>query len=228
MKKLTEEKTMTQTITLQNTKRKRKLDPNIIRKDDNVRIIIPECVDRVGYPLTKKDIINEMTPEQKQALKDFLAKTFGITLQIFNSGIDYPTVNDEILEVVASRILCQRRWGGNERTLHTKTLPSHCIGQVSRVFSKKTVKTGKYHNGSGGYDYYTGEWDWTPAYLENEKTHVLYQIDVLVDSSLDGCINSHKLLYFERRCIEKVIYNPHTGNYEPYREDLVKSTTNVG
>lgn len=207
--------------------KKRKLDPNIIREDDNVRIIVPECVDRVGYPLTKKDIINEITQQQKEELNAFLVKTFGITIQIFNSGIDYPTVNDEILEVVASRILRQRGWGGNERKLHIKILPSHCIGQVCRVFSKKTVKTGKYHHGSCGYDYYTGEWDSTPAYLENEKTHVLYQIDVLVDSSLDGCINSHELLYFERRCIEKVIYNPQTGNYEQYGKNLIESTAIV-
>ena len=48
------------------------------------------------------------------------------------------------------------------------------------VVSRKVVKTGKHHSGGGGYTY-DGDWDYEPACLENEKTHVLFKVSVFTD-----------------------------------------------
>ncbi len=198
-----------------NKPRKRTPDPSVIRVGDDVKIIIPEAFDRVGYPLTRRMIIEEMTHDQLRALHNVLNNTFGIGLETSNlfTVSDNTPVVDEIIDIIAGRILCKRGWGGRDRKIYTTLIPNHCIGQVCRVLSKKVVKTGRYVPGWGGYDYW-GEYDSSPAYLENEKTHVLYQFSVLIDSNEDGYINTYKTMYFEKRCIQKVIYNSNTGKYE--------------
>ena len=195
-------------------KRKRKLDPSIIRVDDEVKIIIPEAFDRVGYPLTKKKIIEEMTPDQLRALNTTLINIFGVSLEtaLYTISNNEP-VNDRILDIIAGRILRNRGWGGRERKIYTTPIPDFCIGQVTNVLSKKVVKTGKYVPGWSWYDY-CGEYDSSPAYLEDEQTHVLYEISVLTDFSKGGHINSYKQMFFEKRCIQKVTYNRYTGEYE--------------
>jgi hypothetical protein len=212
-----EEIVMTPTIILKNTnKRVRKLDSSIIRVGDEIKIIIPEAFDRVGYPLTRKKIIGEMTPEQLQALNDCLIKTFDIGIDIETNlctVLNNEPVHDKIIDTIASRILRKREWGGDDRKIYAKPIPDFCIGQVSNVLSKKVVKTGKYIPGWNRYDYW-GEYDSSPAYLENEKTHVLYQMMVLTDCNPDGCIKWYKEMYFEKRCIQKVTYNHYTGEYE--------------
>lgn len=196
----------------------RKLDPNIIREGDNIRIIIPEYVDRVGYPLTKKIIVELMTKEQKNRLYKSIAEIFGLEHYSNDpSLIFFDTKNkrddERVLYAIADKILKERGWGGCERKIYTKT-DDKCGDQVYTVAKKKIVKTGTYVHGGGGYDYYTGEWDYEPAYLSNEKTHVLYGIGEYTTQSGEHFWNEDELKYFERRCIQKVIYNSQTGQYE--------------
>jgi hypothetical protein len=207
---------MNSTISQNSNKKKRKLDPSIIRIGDDVKIIVPEAFDRVGYPLTKKIIVESMTREQKDKLNKAVVEIFGLSYMDDNTvmaAFGQEIANESLFYAIADRILNEKRWGGSDRKIYTNPIPDFCIGQVSNVLSKKVVKTGKYVPGWSGCDYW-GEYDSSPAYLENEKTHVLYEMLVLTDFSKGGYINAYENMFFEKRCIQKVIYNRYTGEYE--------------
>lgn len=206
------EKMMNQTTIPQNTKRKRTPDPSIIRVDDHIKIIIPEAVERVGYPLTKKKIIDAMTYEQLGALNKCLSSTFGVDLASWNGLLPADGTSEEIINVIAGMMLRKQGWGGNKKTIHIRTI-NDLKDQVFRVYQKKVVKTGIYTPGWSGYDSYSCEYDCEPAYLDNEKTHVLYGIIPAI--TFEPVIwSENNLIFFERRCVQKVTYNPYTGNYE--------------
>ncbi len=207
---------MTQTITPKNIKRKRKLDPSIIRIGDDVRIIIPECVERVGYPLTKKMIVESMTAEQKGMIEGMITKIFDIPTpqSLFLNNFTPDRKSEKLYYSIASFVLQRKGWGGRERRLHKKLVDeAQFKNKVFQVIDKKVVKTGDHVSGHCYQDYF-GEYDYDPAYLENEKTHVLYGIGGYKTVGGDyPCIQSD-MFYFEKRCVQKVIYNPYTGDYE--------------
>jgi hypothetical protein len=197
--------------------RKRTLDSSIIRVGDNIKIIVPEVVDRVGYPLTKKIIVESMTREQKNALYKSVAEIFGLEHYSGDPSLVFldPKDDDRLLYAVADKILAKRGWGGRERKIYIKIVDSY-KDQVYTVIKKKVVKTGIYNYSSSTYDYWSGDYDYEPAYLSNEKTHVLYgvhgyttQIEKLIFWN-----DNDDLKYFEKRCVQKVIYNSNTGDYE--------------
>lgn len=194
---------------------KRKLDSSIIRVGDNIKIIIPEMVERVGYPLTKKLIVESMTVEQKSKLYRTIAEIFGLKHYSGDSNLlFYDTKDDDrLLYAIAGRILKEKGWGGRERKIYTAIDESY-RGQVYTVYKKKVVKTGKYNHGSSWQDYWTGEYDYDPAYLSNEKTHVLYGIHEYTTQSGAHIWDDDDLKYFEKRCVQKVIYNSDKGDYE--------------
>lgn len=205
------------TTTLTNSSKKKRLDSSVIREGDNIKIIIPEYVERVGYPLTKKIIVESMTREQKLALYKSVAEIFG--LEHYSGDLSLVFLNpkneddNRLLYAVADKILEQKRWGGRERKIHTKVDESY-KDQVYTVLKKKVVKTGTYNRGSNGYDYWSGHYDYEPPYLSNEKTHVLYGIGGYNIHSALQIWSETDLVYFERRCIEKVTYNSDKGEYE--------------
>jgi hypothetical protein len=187
-------------------KRIRKLDPSIIRLNDNVRIIIPEYFVRCGYPLTKeivKDTI--ITKEQKQAIWKMM-ESFGeystnvelideMTVKLSGDGDN--TFND-ILDKMASVIIRQQGWGGKERKIYTKR-DEKLMGLDAHIYSKKVVKTGIYHHG------YTSGWEepeYEPAYLDDEISHVIYETNLY---NPDDMLKPH--YWFERRCLEKINYD---------------------
>lgn len=203
------------TTTLTISKRKRKPDPSIIRVDDYIKIIIPEYVERVGYPLTTKIVLEKFTPEQKQKLYNCLHQTFGIPCSPTDTEslmyFDYEKECRGILSAIARRVMIAEQWGGKERCIYNQPV-EYVKDQVFRVNKKKVVKTGRYVPGYGGCDYW-GEYDYEPAYLEDEKTHVLYGVIPAV--GFEPLIwTDDNLMYFEQRCVKKVEYNCDTGNYE--------------
>lgn len=165
----------------------RKLNPNIIRVGDWVEIINPEFVIRCGYPLTfedarnyiKKEFITEINEfkiklENKfRPIKNDVNNKFKISLDL-NNLIDDKLTN-KIVNAIAYDYLRYNRFGGNERKLYIKQV-EECKGEICLVSRIKIVKTGKYFSPSGGYDSYSGEYDYEPGGLTNEKTHKLLEI----------------------------------------------------
>lgn len=203
-------------ITPQNTKRKKTPDPSVIREGDNIKIIIPEYVERVGYPLTKKIIVESMTREQKDRLYKSISEIFGIEHYSGDPSLIFLDPNEDgerVLYAIADKILKERGWGGRERKIYTKIDESY-KDQVYTVYKKKVVKTGTYNHGSSWHDYWTGEYDYEPAYLSNEKTHVLYGIGGYTTQSGTHIWSDTDLIYFEKKCVKKVTYNLNTGEYE--------------
>lgn len=80
------------------------------------------------------------------------------------------------------------RWGDTLGTLD----PSSFVPYISEVSSKRTVVTGTYFKPTSWYDSYTGEYDYTPGGLENQKVHVIIR-------TIDG-------------------YEFHTDDIEPVKE----------
>lgn len=195
--------------------KKRKLDSSIIREGDEIKIIIPEYVERVGYPLTKSLIIESMTLEQKNKLHRTIAEIFNLEHYSGDPSLVFYDDKDDnrLLYAIADRILKEKGWGGRDRKIYTKTDESY-KDQVYTVCKKKVVKTGKYNHGSNWHDPWTGDYDYEPAYLSDEKTHVLYGVGGYA-TQYGPCIWSDSdLKYFEKRCVQKVTYNSNTNECE--------------
>ena len=148
---------------------------NIIRIGDKVEIIKPDTFIRCGYPMTTQDIIEKHITEEQKNLMSQLMGSMGYAKNYMSLNGD--SNFDNLQYVVARLILKAKGWGGRERTVHTKNEPEflNCIGIVN---SKKYVKTGKYHDSScyqGWEDDYP---EYEPAYLENEKTVIIYNINI--------------------------------------------------
>jgi hypothetical protein len=153
---------------------------NIIRPRDRIRIINPEIIDRWGYPLTTQIVKDTLiTQEHKDAIYAMLAKFRGcpqpsVPLLTLPPEDDYDEAYEKVLHAMAYEMVRQKGFGGRERKLFT-TKRESLRNKTAVVMDRKVVKTGKYHSGGGGYSY-DGDWDYEPAYLEDEKTHVLYRI----------------------------------------------------
>jgi hypothetical protein len=156
---------------------------NIIRAGDKVKIVNPEVVIRCGYPLDVDTVIKTLiTKEQRDSIRSMM-ETFGCKADadefLMPQVLSEETDDDywKILTIMAYRILKQNKFGGKERTLHTETKES-LRNKIGYVREKKVVKTGKYHPGGAEYSY-DGEYDYCPAYLQNEKSHVLCKVDFI-------------------------------------------------
>lgn len=149
----------------------------IYHVDDIVRIVEPEIVLRVGYPLTKNDALDAVEKEYGQVIQAFMVQVGAAQADdpFFNSPEYDPRLYGDLLNVMASRWLRVKNYGGKERKVYTERDESLLQTQW-RVLSKRTVKTGIYNRGgySGRYD---AEPDYDPPYLENEQTHVLLALE---------------------------------------------------
>jgi hypothetical protein len=157
-----------------------------LKEGDYIKIINPVLVNRFGYPLNTRIIKNQFTPEQRKQVENFF-RTFVtgapplnptediIPLNQIDFAYDYkPDGLGQVFHGLAYGMLKAKGHGGNERKLYTQEFPELKDG-IARIIERKVVKTGKRVPGSGGYDYW-GEYDYEPGYLEDEQTHVLYQI----------------------------------------------------
>jgi len=147
--------------------------PHIYRPGDQVRVVVPRWIKRVGYPLRWDDLID--TPEIEALAQKM-------------TGMDTPP--RYFLQAVAKLEVERRKFGGNERSIIYYPLsdgsreallaypyyPKH--GHVDRVVlveGKRVAHTGTRFPERGGV-YYTqdGPDDWhEPGGLENRKTHII-------------------------------------------------------
>jgi hypothetical protein len=154
---------------------------NIIRKGDRVKVVNPEFFIRCGYPMTKEDVLRSVlkTGDVKK-IEDFLSD-FGIYQHFFAiPGTDikhtletraYTQVFDRVADALAYGILAAKRFGGRERKVFTEKKEQY-LNAEGTVVGRKVVNSGYYQ--PGWSDEYEGE----PAYLTNQKTHVIFDVEL--------------------------------------------------
>lgn len=156
-----------------------------IKRYDYVRIVNPEVVVRWGYNLNKQIVKDTViTKEQKDAIIKLL-ELFNIHQKNENFydmiGFEYEPeknkVYEKILDEIAYGILKSECFGGKERKLFTERR-DFLKGVRAFVSERRVVKTGKYEAGQTYQGYFDPYPEYEPAYLSNEKTHVLYRLDV--------------------------------------------------
>ena len=167
----------------------------VIRTGDTVRVVNSKLVKRVGYPLTWKDLMDEVEndPRVRQAY-NLLTDQPELPGE-FLSLKGPPAMPRYFLQACAKLEVLNRGFGGNERSIHyyptwedsgddvlRSTGVYHApdyTGRQLRVTKKRLAKTGTRFAPSGGVSYgYDGPEDWyEPGGLENEKTHVLLTLE---------------------------------------------------
>jgi len=150
----------------------------VIRIGDYVEIIKPEIFIRVGYNLTTQDILdNHITTEQRQLLNALIVST-GFNTDTKGYFLEGKSKDISELEKTFARLILRAKgWGGRERKVHTKLDPN-LLNTVGKVISKKYVKTGLYNHATSHQGYFDDYAEYEPAYLENEKTVIIYEIAV--------------------------------------------------
>lgn len=165
-------------------KPKRKLDPKIIRVDDQVKITNCMFFVRCGYPLCVKDLTESIMSRNKADISNLLQKEVHPKLSSNMHGSW--TMNAEVLDseiervckTIASIKIVVDNWGGNRREIYEKSIPD-LKNECFIVKEIKFVKTGIRHQG-GGYTYsYFGEEDYDPTYLDVDKTYKILTLDYI-------------------------------------------------
>ena len=178
-------------------KRKRKLDPKIIRVGDTIKILDPQLFIRCGYPLCLRDMESEVEEYFENIIEDltysvgrgnqFMQRndkglyldqskvknsSFGSSRQSRHSREYY-----KILRELASVRIKVKNFGGNDRKIYTEKYEMS-KDKEALVAKVKFVKTGLRVSGSSNYDSYSGHNDYDPPYLENEKTHKILELNL--------------------------------------------------
>lgn len=151
----------------------------VFRVGDTIKVINPEIVVRVGYPLTIQSIQESFTDKEKESIIELL-KGFGMP---YLDGPDIDNLNgsfqksySQIFYDVSYKLaryrLEQKRWGGKEKKIYTE-IHSEFLGKEFYVCKKRIAKTGIYNDSyqSSGSYYDPPEYD--PPYLSNVKSHIL-------------------------------------------------------
>jgi len=154
---------------------------NIIRVGDTVKIIKPYFFKRCGYPMSFEDACDSVRTIYKDKISSFILDVRlidkpnkDISILEDKNSKEFNKTFDKIVSALAYDYIRANKFGGKEKTIHTIYSPNYknCLMEVEKI---KFVKTGIYTSGSwfGGDGY--SEDDYTPAYLNKEKTHkILY------------------------------------------------------
>ena len=170
--------------------RKRKLDPKIIRVNDNVKIVTPESFVRCGYPLCKADLKQGIYEAYGKVIQDLIYSAgqgnkfikqnenggYPGTKRLFGEDFPHPLdINNEFIDLLASIQLKAKGFGGNTRGIFTKSYPT-IKDKIFRVSHIRFVTTGERIPGSR----YRGYWDdeCEPPMLINTKTHKILELDL--------------------------------------------------
>lgn len=148
------------------------LKKTVFQLGDKVKIVNPEVFVRCGYPITLEMETEEIVQKYGKEIWDLIEKV-GIEKDVYSSIINAPIFN-KIAKQLAYSTLKQKKFGGYNREIHTRR-EEYLMGEIFEVTGKKVVKTGTYCPGYGGPDYF-GEYDYTPAYLQNEKAHIILTV----------------------------------------------------
>lgn len=133
---------------------------DIIRADDMIEVVTPRVVIRVGYPKTVADYLDQAKQEYGPGLMKLLSP--------LHPRPDHESL-DRIYQRIAYLMACRNGFGGQERTAHFLEMPG-LVGKRFRVDHMLTRMIGtRYPPYHGGYDSYSGEYDYEPGGLDNAK-----------------------------------------------------------
>ena len=162
----------------------KKLNPNIIRIGDKVKIIKPFIFIRCGYPMSKKDIKESLSKEKLDLLENFVYNFTGLTRDVFTPNYRADNIIDKVKDQLAFGILVANGFGGNTRSIHSKERPE-LLNITGVVRTRRVVRTGVHERGSR--DQETGYYD--PSYLGNVKSHIIFGIDIDLNYDMIGFID---------------------------------------
>jgi hypothetical protein len=182
---------------------KKKLNRSeIIRIGDRVRIVNPEFFVRCGYPLNKELVLRNNLKQEDVNKIDAFITSFGLNnfyVDLDKSNHIYTRVFDKIADAIAYGLLNKEGFGGRERKIYTEYLEPY-KDIVCEVIGRKIVNTGYYRSGGKSYDYYNGGYDYEPASLEDQQTHIIYTVD-LIPNELPS---RNLFLEIEKKNLEKI------------------------
>lgn len=147
---------------------------HVYRVGDQIRIVTPKFVERVGYPKHWRDLLPEWVAHPK--LSEAMA-LLGLAEPNKHGYVEPPS---RILKDFAAgcAMAANRRdgFGGKERALHYyEHQADYTAGQIFEILTKRVVRTGTYYPPSGGR-YWTDcgyEYEYQPGGLDGAKSHVL-------------------------------------------------------
>lgn len=136
-----------------------------MRLFNTVRIVTPTFVVRVGYPKTLEDYAED--DDDVRVMRFLLGPDFP-PFNI-NAPAGYKREKEKCLNSLRYLRACAAGFGGNERTLHTISIP-HLKGVLATVVGGRIVVTGTRIPEAGD-----GE-DFEPATLRGQKSHALHEV----------------------------------------------------
>lgn len=169
----------------------------VYRVGDIVRIKNPLVVERVGYPWNKEYVIQNIITNDQKKMLDNLIRSIGLSeSSYFGVSTYYDFAYNKILDELSYWALKNKGFGGSTRSLFTKSVDEY-NGKLASINSKRVVKTGNYSHGRSDW-----EGDYTPAYLSNEKSHVLLDLMVFTDEDKWSYIRTLKTIEIEECNVE--------------------------
>lgn len=146
--------------------------PHVYRIGETVKIIDPQIVVRVGYPLTLEDGMKTAEEKWSTSVHKFMEGINGGN-EALGGAFDYDgRLYNDLVHALASYHLRAVGFGGRQRSVHAE--PQEELRDTTGwiVIKKRCVKTGTWNP---GYQSYDGDHD--PPYLANERTHVLLSLE---------------------------------------------------
>lgn len=138
---------------------------------DQVVLLQARRVAWVGYPLRKKDIAEDLLPEIREDIISLLDKAGALV-----SGRRLDTIIDRITDEIAYLYCAKRGWGGKERSIHFEPVSEEYLSDPYLVSNVRYCVTGTYVPANSGTNYW-GEYDYEPAFLDDQKRHKLLHLD---------------------------------------------------
>ena len=173
-----------------NTEVSIQLIPNRFSIGDRVIITNPAFVERVGYPLSYEEAYKICTEHYMKNIDKLLRETVyrrdgepvhkpsGFSTLLAEDA--KPEKHSKDLQMLLGGLtrmyMKEHRFGGTERTIHTKFVETW-LGRVCEVVGKRVCKTGTY-DAPYSYQDHNGEWECYSGGLSNCKTHVLLELAV--------------------------------------------------
>ncbi len=177
---------------------------NRIKIGDYVRIDNPEMFIRCGYPLSLEDVRKEIKDNNFIDIEKFIismvygednVKDFNLNnvLSHKDTYLNQSKSSQAIINILAYEILRHRNFGGRERSIHTKTVEEN-RGKIFQVTGTKMCVTGNYVAGSCSQDYWSGEYDYEPPYLQNQKSHRILSVYIPIDKIIPYGITNDNMI----------------------------------
>lgn len=152
----------------------------VIRVDDLVKVVNPEIVVRVGYPMSKEMALEEVNKLHRKQLHAFLAELGYVQKCSDFKGLlmeteKYGGVLDKIMRELAYVHLHKQGFGGRTRSVHTST-EERLRDQTYKVVNIRYTRVGEYYAPYSSAGSFWEEPEWEPGGLDKAKTVKILQL----------------------------------------------------